>query len=399
MVAVPLDVPELNLTTTRPLVSVRASAGSIEPSVVVKVTTVPLCGGVPAASSTCAMMSAEPFTESALVEPVSVIVEPVGARSGTFSQPAASSGTSRARTAVSGIRSVRRAMIKLVNILSPMHLGGQAASGERPPSRATSRRSGAPRASERGYAMAVLLVGMSVMAIMMAAVMPVWKHAAQREKEEELIFRGKQYARAVELYGRKIANALPPNIDVLISQKFLRKKYKDPITGDDFAIVSPNTPAPVPQGGAGQGPTGRAGQPSAPAGPPASRFNAQGGTIGLQGGVVGVVSKSKDSSIRIYNGRTHYNEWVFQYIPRQQAPGAGVPGQRGGPGQQPPGGIPGVNGRGPGGRGDGRGGPAGPFGGRGFGPNGQPFPPGTPPGPARGPAPAPTPQPQRPPGN
>jgi hypothetical protein len=42
IVAVPFALPELNFTTTRPLVSVRASEGSIEPSVVVKVMTVPL---------------------------------------------------------------------------------------------------------------------------------------------------------------------------------------------------------------------------------------------------------------------------------------------------------------------------------------------------------------------
>jgi type II secretory pathway pseudopilin PulG len=240
--------------------------------------------------------------------------------------------------------------------------------------------------------MAVLLVALSVMAIMMAAVMPVWKHAAQREKEEELIFRGKQYARAVELYGRKIANALPPNLDVLLGQKFLRKKYKDPITGQDFDLISPNTPAAPPSGQ--QGPGGRGGQPTPARGttpapnPQTSRFNTPGGTIGLQAGIIGVVSKSKESSIRIYNGRTHYNEWVFQYVQRQQAPGAGgAPGQRGAPGQQPPGGIPGINGRG--GRGDGRGGPPnGPPGGRGFGgPGGQPFPPVI------------QPTPQRPPGN
>ena len=43
---------------------------------------------------------------------------------------------------------------------------------------------------EHGYAMAVLLVAMAIMAIMMTAAMPVWKQLAQREKEQELIFRG-----------------------------------------------------------------------------------------------------------------------------------------------------------------------------------------------------------------
>ena len=72
--------------------------------------------------------------------------------------------------------------------------------------------------------MAALIVAMSIMAIMMTVVMPVWKQAAQREKEEELVFRGKQYAHAIGLFQRKFANAYPPNIDVLVDQRFLRKK-------------------------------------------------------------------------------------------------------------------------------------------------------------------------------
>ena len=79
----------------------------------------------------------------------------------------------------------------------------------------------------------------------MTVVMPVWKQTAQREKEEELVFRGKQYVHAIGLFQRKFANAYPPNIDVLVEQRFLRKKFKDPITNDDFV------PIPVGQGAPG----------------------------------------------------------------------------------------------------------------------------------------------------
>ena len=37
---------------------------------------------------------------------------------------------------------------------------------------------------------------------------------------------------------------------------------------------------------------------------------------------MGVASKSKDASLLVYNGRTHYNEWQFVYIAQTQAPGA-----------------------------------------------------------------------------
>src|SRR4029078_12862710 len=92
--------------------------------------------------------------------------------------------------------------------------------------------------SERGYAMAALLVAMSVMAVLMTVALPVWNTAAKREKEAELVFRGEQYARAIALYQRKFANALPPSLDVLLNDRYLRKKYKDPITGKDFQLLS-----------------------------------------------------------------------------------------------------------------------------------------------------------------
>ena len=40
---------------------------------------------------------------------------------------------------------------------------------------------------ERGYAMAALLVGLSIMAVLMSVAMPVWSQFTRREREEELI--------------------------------------------------------------------------------------------------------------------------------------------------------------------------------------------------------------------
>ncbi len=245
--------------------------------------------------------------------------------------------------------------------------------------------------------MAALLIGLSIMAIMMTVVMPVWKQQVRREKEEELIFRGKQYVHAIGLYQRKVANTFPPNIDLLVEQRFLRKKFKDPITNDDFvpipvggAIPGQAAPAAGQRGATGSTGPGSTGGPGAtgPAaggtqaggrgsGPPASSVTSPGQSAG---GIMGVTSKSKEQSIRLYNGRGHYNEWAFLYVQQQQTPGAGAggtanPGQRGQSGQPPPSGVnpggrgnPDARGRGPfggpngpGGRGGTGGGP-GPFG-------------------------------------
>ncbi len=250
-----------------------------------------------------------------------------------------------------------------------MRLAGQGLRAE-----ALARRRGA----SRGYAMAALLVGMSVMAVIMGALLPVWTHMMTREREEELVFRGNQYVRAIGLFQRKFANTNPPTIDLLVEQRFLRKKYKDPITNDDFQPIYANQ--------AMQGvssPTGsqRPGQQgTASLGTPAQQSLQTGtGSTGATsaGGIIGVTSKSKESSIKVYNGRDKYNEWAFVYVQTAQRPGGpgapagpvrpgqggpGGPGQ-GGPGQQgrpspfgmPPGafGNPGQRPAGPGGPGSG----------------------------------------------
>jgi type II secretory pathway pseudopilin PulG len=198
-----------------------------------------------------------------------------------------------------------------------------------------------------GYAMVVLLVSLSIMAIMMTAVMPVWHQTAQREKEAELVFRGEQYARAIGLLQRKSVGALPPSIDFLVEQRFLRKKFKDPITNDDFAVVLLSVAAPgAPGTQAGGSPLSAAAPGSgrgAPTGAtPTGAGAAGGGTPGAPtgGGITGFTSKSKETSIRLYKGRNHYNEWLFTFTPPAAVGGAA--GQRGAgpPGTGPRGGGP-----------------------------------------------------------
>ena len=86
---------------------------------------------------------------------------------------------------------------------------------------------------QSGYAMAALLVSLAVMSVLMTAVLPAWRHQAKREKEAELVFRGEQYVRAIRLWEMKNGpGSRPPTFDILVQQKYLRKKYKDPMTED-----------------------------------------------------------------------------------------------------------------------------------------------------------------------
>jgi len=180
--------------------------------------------------------------------------------------------------------------------------------------------------------MAALLVALAVMAIVMGAAMPTWSQMIRREKEEELIFRGTQYARAINQYQRKFANASPASLDVLIEQRLLRKKFKDPLSPNEdgeFQLLSLQSQSTTPgQGtGAGTGAAARgAGQTATPGG----------GSIGPsptgRGTVVGVASKNTGRSIRIYKGKNRYNEW--QFLGMDMNTQAGPPAGAGGRGPQ-----------------------------------------------------------------
>jgi type II secretory pathway pseudopilin PulG len=252
---------------------------------------------------------------------------------------------------------------------------------------------GHERLDDRGYILVVLLVAMGVAAIWMSAALPAWRQQSMREKELELIFRGEQYARAIALFQIK-NNSYPVDIDILVSQRYLRKKWKDPVTGEDFQLVGltsgqggqttpgrGGTPTVSPgRQGTTQTPPGRSGvgtpqgTTQMPAGGPgrSPTGGVAGGqpTIGgqpLVGGITGVRSTSQATSIRVYNGQQQHNLWQFDAammmarMGRNQIPGGG-PGRgndgrggpaRGGPAGGVPGGRagPGPGGRGPGGRG------------------------------------------------
>lgn len=198
------------------------------------------------------------------------------------------------------------------------------------------------RMSDRGYAMAALLVALSVMGIMLSVALPVWRTSVQREREAELVFRGEQYVQAIDLFSRR-NGGFPPSLDILRTGRYIRKLYKDPITDGDFqpvylgqiATAAPGAPTQAGRGAQTPATPGRLGQPPTGAA-------GQSGATGA-GPIIGVVSKSSGEALRLYNGRGRYNEWLFVSIAATRQ--AGAPG-----GAQ----APGVAGRGAQGPGIGR---------------------------------------------
>ena len=220
---------------------------------------------------------------------------------------------------------------------------------------------------QRGYAMAALLVTLGVMAVLMTAAMPVWRHEAQRDREIETIFRGQQIARAIAMYREKNAGNFPSSLDLLVQQRFLRKKYKDLFSEDGEW---------VPLSGMGNSPGQQQPGPQQP---------------GQVAGIMGVTSKDKGTAIVEYKQATHHNEWQFLFSDARSRVGGSPGGRSGGPGAGPGqpgrGNRPGGPGRGPGVGGPGIGGPG--IGGPGVGGPGGRGPGGRGPtgGPGRGPGP------------
>jgi type II secretory pathway pseudopilin PulG len=186
-----------------------------------------------------------------------------------------------------------------------------------------------------------LMASMTIMLILLGAAAPSWRYIIKDDREQELIFRGGAIADAIQRFQKKNANALPASLEVLVKGKFLRKAYKDPMTRDGKwrlihqgeATITPPTAASPP-----------------PNAPPTTQPPPQGGLVGgTIGPLVGVASRSTDKSLRLFNGRNHYNEWIFAVgqprvvgnqlsppLPGSTAPGGLSPISPGSPRPNPP---------------------------------------------------------------
>jgi type II secretory pathway pseudopilin PulG len=222
---------------------------------------------------------------------------------------------------------------------------------------------------ESGYTLLMVVFLVATSLVLSAAVVPNLLIEGRREREEEMIWRGEQYQRAIGLYFRKFGR-YPTKIDDLTKQtngvRFLRQAYPDPMNKEDgswrFIYVGPNgqligsvrsqsllqsvmtastlpgasplgpgaPPPPPPGATSGVGATG--GSPSQQPGQQTDNTLAPnplqsqpqpltGAVIG--GNIIGVGSKVKEPSLMIYKGGDTYEEWEFIWNPMQQVPVAG----------------------------------------------------------------------------
>jgi hypothetical protein len=247
------------------------------------------------------------------------------------------------------------------------------------------------------------MLAATVLLIGLTAVLPSIYLEGQREREQELIFRGTQYARAIAGFHQKFQR-YPTSVNELTKLtngfRFLRREFTDPMTPNgkwrfihanaQGVLLDSKTQSPSSGGqgqpGAGQGTgmfgmigtssmggsaSGQQGMGDSGFGQstggfslnstsPGSTSSAPGNSSflggSIQGGgtfIVGVASSSHKPSIRIWNQKTHYDEWEFigvdlgalgiaTSIPGLPQGASGPPGQGGQPSTfgQPPTGNP-----------------------------------------------------------
>jgi type II secretory pathway pseudopilin PulG len=135
-----------------------------------------------------------------------------------------------------------------------------------------------PRRNDDGYIMLTLLLMVSLIAITLTAVLPAISYQIRRDQEQEMIHRGVQYTRAIRAYFKKFGRypARLEDLDNTSNARYLRRRYKDPITGKDFKLLHYGEQGVTLAGGIAGGTI-----------PGANAIGAQGGLNGSNGGFGG----------------------------------------------------------------------------------------------------------------
>jgi hypothetical protein len=262
------------------------------------------------------------------------------------------------------------------------------------------RRTSTATGSQRGFALMMVMFLTTLLLIGVMAAAPYIRTERQREKEEEMIWRGKQYVRGIKLYYRKTGR-FPTSVDDLTKPKlgslrFMRQAYTDPMNKEDgswrLIYVGPSgqligslkpqqsfqlpgqvsaTGGLIPQqtgsatgpfgqpppgqaqgpGGTPQGaaPTGtNAGQPGTGAPPSGNAVRADAAVADatpsgllsdspvIGGNIIGVGSKVNKRSVIVYDKATNYRLFEFIWNPSKDLANA-LNQQMNAPGQNPQG--------------------------------------------------------------
>lgn len=117
--------------------------------------------------------------------------------------------------------------------------------------------------------MLILILIVALMVITAAIAMPAISFSIKRDREQEMIHRGVQYSRAIRSYYKKFGRypTRLEDLDNTNNLRYLRKHYKDPLTGQDFRLLHYGEPGVTLAGGIAGGSIPGANAIGAPNGP------------------------------------------------------------------------------------------------------------------------------------
>jgi type II secretory pathway pseudopilin PulG len=101
--------------------------------------------------------------------------------------------------------------------------------------------------NDRGFTYLMALMIIMIMGIMLGMVGETWKTIMQREREEELLFRGTQIMDAIERWNKGANHVKTPLRELkdlvqdprtLTTTRYLRRLYNDPMTGKDWNVIT-----------------------------------------------------------------------------------------------------------------------------------------------------------------
>jgi type II secretory pathway pseudopilin PulG len=110
-----------------------------------------------------------------------------------------------------------------------------------------------PPRGARGFTVVGVVVAIAILTILIAAVGPTISTIIQRDKETELIFRGKQYARAIVAFQKRYGR-YPNELKELseVKPKSIRKLFREPMCNcDEWQDIIAGSPEAVPMGQGG----------------------------------------------------------------------------------------------------------------------------------------------------
>ena len=175
------------------------------------------------------------------------------------------------------------------------------------------------RRAPSGFTLVGMIIVFTVMAILISAAMPIWSKLIQRDKEEELIFRGMQYAEAIRVFQLR-QGRYPLRLEELLTvePRAIRQLWADPMIDDgQWGLVYGQTaprqrqgrrgrrgrgvaPQQQPQTFGGSGPRQLGGEQNQPR-------RAAVGTLPI----IGVHSRSDEEAMKSFFGGGQHSDWQF----------------------------------------------------------------------------------------